>query len=620
MATGDKRVNLNVLKAAYDDNKARIVENAAEVTDLKSALSIAFQPEYGDGYSVFINGSNKWSTGSRHNSKIIPIPEGVLKIDVTANSIYNAVIAFLKTNDHVPDTLANYAEGTGRITINADTVQSFSIPDDASYLYVLNIYSAEIRLPESVLFTHFVKAEDTQRLAEANEQVLDMITKTNTITAGTLSVVNKYIDVGNAQIGSSEVASARLLIIPSENFSAIRISIPLASTKRIAFCESLDLSAAVYNVAEVVGSLDKTYKTNGHAYCVVQLFTDNDAEQNYEAYLADAVIEIIEAPDYYARNEISKITDRRFFHAENLTGLPILSSFSDININTSAYNDSAAFHTLVGTLCEGSNGYITQTLIGNDGHGNDLYKYETAPKSLKYGVARREGSPIIPVQGGKTIDGLTCLITSNIHGREKNGNWVVYNLLAKLLNGDSDMLRFIRNRVKIVWVPFICASGDYENADGININRDFPTTIDGTCTSPEATAVKNVIDEYGDQLFLHIDIHTFNASAGYASVVSGWIFTDSEKFAERTVLSATDVMNQYHAKYPGISRFGLDFIGSTNIATTCTYYTQTVYGVPSATIEGVLTMDGSPEGSDTHTSAVAYLYDVITHALCSMVD
>ena len=212
----------------------------------------------------------------------------------------------------------------------------------------------------------------------------------------------------------------------------------------------------------------------------------------------------------------------------------------------------------------------------------------------------------------------TVLITSNIHGRERNGNWVIYNLLKKVLSENSDMLRFFRNRVRLIWIPYICASGDYENADGININRDFPTTKAGTCQSNEATYIKSVIDNYGSELDLHIDAHTYNESAIYASSIPGWVFTDSNKLGERAVVTCQAVLDEYARKYPSIDNFTRQYFGATNTTTTCTYYTQTVYGVPAGTMEAVLTMSGSPTGADEHTSATAYFYDMLTQTICAM--
>lgn len=162
-------------------------------------------------------------------------------------------------------------------------------------------------------------------------------------------------------------------------------------------------------------------------------------------------------------------------------------------------------------------------------------------------------------------------------------------------------------------------SGDYENADEININRDFPTTKDGTCVSAEANLVKSVIDEYGDSADLHIDIHTFTTTGTYAQYFASWAFTDSDKLGMKSVIVSDSVCSRYSAKYPDIDLLKKDVVSAINTPTTCTYYTQTVYGIPAGTIEGALSMEGSPEGSDSHTSATAYLYDIITQTICAMI-
>lgn len=344
-------------------------------------------------------------------------------------------------------------------------------------------------------------------------------------------------------------------------------------------------------------------------YIVMTLWSNN--LQN--TYLYDA-------KNYDSINIIEKyVGEKKNYHAENLKSLPILNTFSDITIDSTSYSNCEAFHTTMNAICTASEGYITRTLLGDDGHGNNIYKYVTNPKRLRYEVSRGNYAPIYPVENGKWVEPFTVLLTANIHGRERNGNWVIYNLLNKLLTPDSDMLRFFRNRVRFVCIPYICATGNYSNSDGVNINRDFPVSYDGTCTSNEAALVKSVIDEYGKRLMLHLDLHTFSSGSDEDHDTAGWIFTDSGELAKRCVITAESVLEKYASKYPEITRLAEDYIGSTNIETTCTYYTQAVYNVPAATVEAVLTMDGSPTGTNQHTSATAYFYDIITQTICSMI-
>ena len=572
-------------------------------------------------YEGIINVSNKWSVTNNRHCYLLEVPANAKKITVITGAAHGTYVAFLKSNTITDGSAADYATGSTRTNVTPNQKQDFNIPSDGAYLYIAKDFDGSDTTPETVLWIMhdgipFVdktlsqtgEAADAKETGDRIKGLGKSLTADQKIEVCSSNVILKYIDPDTKTISSLDPPSARLLVIPLEQVFSISVSIDVSSTKRIGFSNSTDYNADIYDYQQITGTLDTTVYNNGYKYLLIQLFVNSDAEQDVEDYIAETSITV----------RTSNL--KKFYHSQNLHGLPILDSFSDISITTAAYADCAAFHALVKDLCDSSNGYITQTLLGQDNHENNLYKYVTHPKAWKYSVARQEYAPIIPIEGGKTVDTLTLLITSNIHGRERNGNWVMYNLLQKIMTENTDMIRFFRERVRIVWIPYICATGEYKNADDININRDFPTEKTGTCVSPEATLVKGVIDEYGEEIFMHLDLHTFNANSSYAAAYAGWIFTDSEKLAERSTIAANDVLLRYAEKYPSITRFDYDYIGSINTPTTCTYYTQKVYGAPSATIEGVLTMAGSPSGADSHTSATAYFYDMITQTICAMID
>ena len=458
--------------------------------------------------------------------------------------------------------------------------------------------------------------------AKSAVQKLASICEKSAIDLSTLQVKQFWIDIANSIVEESTSVPARLIVVPVNEGESVSVNIPLASTKRVAFCNAVIDGSPAYNAQEIVGSLSGVYKNDNYKYFVIQLFVNTDTDKDYTDYFQGAEIGTITAVDFVARDEIDDIRENGaggVFIEQNLKGLPILDTFGDISIDTTAYDSCSAFHALVKEeLCDNSNGYLVQTLIGNDGHGNDLYKYVSNPAELRYGAERMFGTPSYPITGGNAIRNFIVIVTTNIHGVEHGGNWVIYNLLKKLQNPDTNMLRFFKSRVKLIWVPYICASGNYENADGININRDFPETADGTCVSAEGRAVKAVLDEYGPVADLHIDIHTFNTAGTYARNFASWTFTDSTKLGKRSVTVSKSVVSRYAEKYPDIDVLKRAVVSAVNTKTTCTYYTQAVYGVPSGTIEGALTMGGSPSGADSHTSATAYLYDIITQVICSM--
>ena len=497
------------------------------------------------------------------------------------------------------------------------------VPIGAKYV-VINTRTDTIS--DYYAYVGIVNQSGTLKTASKNAKnaldIIDSIADMESINLAELNVIKYWIDTTNNVIDSSASQPARLVVIPMQPNMTLSVSIPLTSTKRIAFCNSVTDQSPAYNAQEIQGSLNAVFTNSNYKYFVIQLFLNSDTDKDYTHYLDTADISIVTAMDTVVRKSVNDLLNSggTFFHTENLSGIPILDSFDDIEIVTSAYDNAVNFHNLVKTeLCDTSNGYLVQTLLGDDGHGNNLYKYVTYPETVRYGANRRFGTPDYPIAGGFLTDLFTVIVTTNIHGIEHGSNWVIYNLLKKMFTENSDMIRFFKKRVKLIWIPYICVSGDYENADGININRDFPTTKDGTCVSAEANLVKSVIDEYGDSADLHIDIHTFATTGSYAQYFASWAFTDSDKLGMKSVIVADSVCNRYSAKYPDIDLLKKDVVSAINTPTTCTYYTQTVYGVPSGTIEGALSMDGSPIDADSHTSATAYLYDIITQTICAMV-
>lgn len=595
-----------------------------EVADLKSAfgtVSGVTQMAFEDGYfDIPAVGSVVTPTRTAYANRKSAIAEvsggqavSINVIGVGTTSGGGRAWAFLDTNYTVISRAASQL-----------TVRDVIIAPVGSAYVVLNTRTDTI----TDYYGYVGLIDQSTVIAEASAnaksavQQLSAIGAKSAIDLSTLQVRQFWIDIANSIVDTSTNVPARLIVVPVDAGESVSVNIPLASTKRVAFCNAVIDGSPAYNAQEIVGSLSGVYKNDDYKYFVIQLFVNTDTDKDYTHYFQGAEIATITAVDFVARDEIDDIRENGasgVFIEQNLKGLPILDSFGDISIDTTAYDNCAAFHALVKTeLCDNSNGYLVQTLIGNDGHGNDLYKYVSNPEELRYGAGREFGTPSYPITGGNAIRNFTVIVTTNIHGIEHGGNWVMFNLLKKLQNPDTDMLRFFKSRVKLIWVPYICASGNYENADGININRDFPETADGTCVSAEGRAVKAVLDEYGPVADLHIDIHTFDTAGTYARNFASWTFTDSTKLGKRSVTVSKSVVDRYATKYPDIDVLKRAVVSAVNTKTTCTYYTQAVYGVPSGTIEGALTMGGSPSGTDSHTSATAYLYDIITQVICAM--
>lgn len=594
-----------------------IVNTNNNITIVSGVQTMKFEDGYIDIPKVGSEASVSRVSYAQRKSAVAQIDEGQLVninvIGVGTSSAGGRAWAFLDDNHIVLSRAASQLTVHGTLVAPANSAyivlntRTDTITDYYGYIGMIN--------QSQVLTTADTNAKN------AVKQLTNIIEKAE-IDLSTLEVKQFWIDTANNIIDESIAVPERLVVVPVEENESVYVDIPLVSTKRIAFCNSVADGSPAYSAQEISGSLVGTFKNSNYKYFVIQLFINSDADKDYTHYLQNAEIATITAIDSVARDEIKNLKENGssgIFVEENLKGLPILDSFNDITIVTSAYNNCSAFHALVKSeLCDNSDGYLVQTLLGNDGHGNSLYKYVTNPYELRYNASREFGTPSYPIAGGSVAPIYTVIVTTNIHGIEHGSNWVMFNLLKKLQNPDTDMLRFFKNNVRFVWIPYICASGNYENADGININRDFPTTASGTCSSAEGTLVKSVLDEYGPVANLHIDIHTFDTTGTYARHFATWTFTDSSKLGKRSVKVSKSVVDRYSAKYPNIDVLTRNVVSAINTPTTCTYYTQSVYGVPAGTIEGALQMDGSPSGADAHTSATAYLYDIITQVICAM--
>lgn len=302
----------------------------------------------------------------------------------------------------------------------------------------------------------------------------------------------------------------------------------------------------------------------------------------------------------------------------------------------------AQYHAKMKALCDTAPGYATQTLLGNDADGNPLYKYVLEPNVPYINCSRNESTN--RSFDGTRIDTPTIIVLSGIHGTEASNNYAVYNLLKNLLTNRNEALDFIFRNLRLVIVPAICPSGHlkvmdqsrnelreelddntigwtygYANSQGININRDFPITQDGTTQSPEAGYVKAVIDSYPDAIAL-VDMHTH-----YTYDIMSWNYTDDDVFKYVATRVAGDLTNEWLDKYPDKE---FDTVHGShdpftkvwvyqapNVDTTSSTYASKVWGIPAGTIEMRRKM---PITNIHHgTDAVAYSYDMLVNFILS---
>lgn len=101
-------------------------------------------------YSRWINTSNQWSTSGK--CSVLPIPQTAEHIEVKAPSGNDTYVAFLTSNDTTNGASVSYATGTSNKKVSAGQTSRFSIPNDASYLYVSKEYSDVSKAPETIYY------------------------------------------------------------------------------------------------------------------------------------------------------------------------------------------------------------------------------------------------------------------------------------------------------------------------------------------------------------------------------------------------------------------------------------------------------------------------------------
>ncbi|GGN54811.1 M14 family zinc carboxypeptidase [Oceanobacillus indicireducens] len=124
---------------------------------------------------------------------------------------------------------------------------------------------------------------------------------------------------------------------------------------------------------------------------------------------------------------------------------------------------------------------------------------------------------------------ITVLVTTGVHGTEKNTVWSLYNFMKQMLDHrkNNDFLASIQANVQFKIIPVVNPGGynanTYENARGVNINTNFSDNWENTGTGTsayseyETQAIGRWFEENKDA-HVYIDYHAFGYSAGQNQV------------------------------------------------------------------------------------------------------
>lgn len=241
---------------------------------------------------------------------------------------------------------------------------------------------------------------------------------------------------------------------------------------------------------------------------------------------------------------------------------------------------------------------VSYRQIGKDNFSNNLYAFEIKPHTM----LKSPSWNTIPTEStGEPLNIPKIIITSGIHGREKNANYAVYYFMKHLLeNKDNSTLNTLLSNVHFVIIPMICPSGfeavTYNNKADVNLNRDFPPH--GNATQPETKAVKAVLDQHEDADY-HIDFHNHTAH----DTVIGYSLTDDKSMARVTTNAYKLIGRQWqikHSELPQNRAYQWGYTSGANIGTVGRY-TQSVLGIPSSIIETAVKNPWVNEGDNGRT-------------------
>lgn len=234
-----------------------------------------------------------------------------------------------------------------------------------------------------------------------------------------------------------------------------------------------------------------------------------------EIYEGADYVPVMTAVDYTARRRIGIIAnDSPYNHGfYNVYKTDFAEWYQGLNADYSTYgfgHDTtyAQILTLFDALVSANPNYITKNAIGSgSGAGYTIYEYVFKP------------TEIIATKNTRKMPKI--LINCGIHGFEKNGVFGTYCFLKDLCekweeNKTLEAIRhFVELRVVPVSNPYGFDNDIRENANGVNINRNFPCdgwTADtdtgvAPLDQPESAAIASWVSNNADALYF-LDVHT----------------------------------------------------------------------------------------------------------------
>ena len=283
--------------------------------------------------------------------------------------------------------------------------------------------------------------------------------------------------------------------------------------------------------------------------CIGRLNTAGEISKTGSALYQSGTIDMEPYAEYYCRAQVRKIGDGAITDAEAAEPIVTVVSVKSVNSGVDGGGVKVDANKLV---CVGSparyvpdiidsktidsmkttqlyeewdalvtaypNWIVRQEDIGADAAGNPIRHYTV-----------RFVSPVVTKSSDndgnqhniwdEKCDYHRILINTGTHGDEKTASYGTYLFIKELLESWDEWAAFIKANCILEIIPLLTPYGfdnnKRENADGINVNRDF---VD--LTTPEAQALDAFIRGYNGTLKAIIDVHNTTHGFSYLTTSS----------------------------------------------------------------------------------------------------
>lgn len=142
----------DIVSIEYASNTNVKLENVAEAVNFTSHKQDLLLNEYNEIIGRLIRTNNTWASDSTCSSYLLPRPKNAKTVTITANDTQVAVLCMLTDRDNTLGANAHYALGTGRTVIPVGTTQTFILPNDCKYIFVLHTANGDDYAPSSAYF------------------------------------------------------------------------------------------------------------------------------------------------------------------------------------------------------------------------------------------------------------------------------------------------------------------------------------------------------------------------------------------------------------------------------------------------------------------------------------